>query len=652
MNDVLESERSRSRRTALVDWAMALAFICITVIVYAPGLSGGYFFDDYPNIVDNPAIRIEHVDVPSLVRSALSSPSSEFRRPIASLSFSMNYLIGGTDPFGMKVTNLIIHLINGVLVFVLVKRLLNALGTKPRRISAMAALISGSWMLLPINLTAVLYIVQRMESLANLFVLLGLCGYVGARTRLLQRESSSDIFTAVLSLVLPTLVGVLAKETASLLSLYAFIIECSVFRWKSAKYGGEAGRVDTRLATAFVILLALPLVTGLIWLLPGLLKPQAWASREFTLSTRLLSEARIVWDYIVWTLVPTPSSLSFYHDDFAVSSGWFSPWTTAASTLALAALIGLATFLRKRVPGFTLGIFLFFGAQTLASTILPLELVYEHRNYFASLGLLIALAGLLNVRAPAGRLTEAWSCIRVILIGTALIWWTTVTANTAYAWGSPLRLAQELAVRGPDSPRAQYELGRAYIIASRYDPSSPYAAKVYAPLKRAVTLPAASVLPEQALIFFNSRMGRAVDDAWWTSMATKLRSRRVTVQDESSLIALAQCKRGGSCRFPNPPLDSAFRAALSHSSPTPRLLAAYGDFAWGELRDRTLALTMFRRAVDLSPDEPAYRLSLARLLLADGKIPEAREQRARLAALNVGGALDSDLARLDQAIGE
>ncbi|MCT7085189.1 hypothetical protein, partial [Salmonella enterica] len=81
-------------------------------------------FDDNPNIVDNPGVQPRELSVPALVRAALSSPASDFKRPLASLSFAANYLAGGLNPFGWKLFNLIIHLLNGILVFVLTRRLL------------------------------------------------------------------------------------------------------------------------------------------------------------------------------------------------------------------------------------------------------------------------------------------------------------------------------------------------------------------------------------------------------------------------------------------------------------------------------------------------------------------------------------------------
>jgi hypothetical protein len=109
-------------------WWIFLFAVLVTVAVYSPGLSGGWLFDDYPNIVDNHEVQPKSASVSDLVGAALSSPSSRFKRPLASLSFAANYLADGLDPFWWKVVNLVIHLLNGLLVFVLVRKLLRVVG--------------------------------------------------------------------------------------------------------------------------------------------------------------------------------------------------------------------------------------------------------------------------------------------------------------------------------------------------------------------------------------------------------------------------------------------------------------------------------------------------------------------------------------------
>ncbi|HET6587562.1 MAG TPA: hypothetical protein VFG67_07325, partial [Oleiagrimonas sp.] len=547
-------------------WWLFAAAIIVTAAVYASGLSGGWLFDDFPNIVDNPGIQIQHFDVSDLSRAALSSPSSKFKRPLASLTFALNYLGSGFDPFWWKVTNVAIHLLNGLLVFLLARMLLRlglpairragiarhegidggrcppyAKGIDERHVGIVAVLIAGGWMLLPINLTAVLYVVQRMESMANVFVLLGLIGYVAGRMRMRDpaRHRGWAFVLCIVSLTVPTALGATAKETAVMLPLYAFLIEWVLFRFQAGPAASDEtkSKRDWLVIGLFVVILLLPLIVGLVWLLPSTFSPGTWARRDFTLGTRLLSEARIVIDYIVWTIFPTPDPLSFYHDGYVVSQGLLTPWTTLPCIILIAALLALAVWLRKRAPLASLGLLLFFGCLSLTSTILPLELIYEHRNYFASFGLMLAVIPLLA--ALPGKLSASTSDTRsglplalpryVLLVGLLLLW-IVQTSITAYAWGDSLRLAQALAARAPDSPRAQYSLGRTYIVYSHYDPDSIFTKAAYAPLERAAALPHSSILPEQALIFMNSRMHKPIKPAWWDSMIAKLKSRDPGVQ--------------------------------------------------------------------------------------------------------------------------
>lgn len=645
-------------------WRLLALALIVTAIVYWPGLYGSWLFDDYPNIVDNHGVQPAQGDLPTLIGAALSSPASDFKRPLASLSFAANYLAAGLDPFWMKLTNLVIHLLNGLLVFLLARALLK-LGVDNRgkqRAGNLAALIAMAWLLLPINLTSVLYVVQRMESMANLFVLLGLLGYVTGRRRMLEHAGrAGDLLLVAASLIVPTAVGLLAKETAVMLPLYALLIEWLVFRFR----GASPNRIDRRIVALFVTVLLLPMMLGLAWLVPRLLSPESWATRDFTMSTRLLTEMRIVVDYIGWTLWPLPHSLSFYHDDYVLSTGLLSPWTTLACGLCLLVLIALMVWLRKRRPLAALGIALFLACHLLTGTVLPLELVYEHRNYFASFGLMLALVSLLvparffvraasvatgdshvaTEAAPANGL--GW---RGLVLGGLMLWWVCITAMSAYAWGDPLRLSKALAERGPESPRAQYELGRTYIIYSHYEPASPYTKAAYAPLERAAAFPNSSILPEQALIFMNARMDLPLKDTWWDSMIEKLKARPAGVQDESSLATLTQCARDKDCRLPESRMIAAFLAAVSHPKPSARILSTYSDYAWNVVGDRDLGEKLATDAVKRAPREPAYRETLIRMLLAQGNLTQAKETLAGLSYLNIGGSLDERIRRLQTAV--
>lgn len=637
---------ARGLRPSLV---LALGLVA-TALVYKPGLSGGYLFDDFPNIVDNPGVQATSWDLPTLINAALSSPASEFKRPLASLSFAVNHLLTGSDPAAMKATNLVIHLLNGFVLFLLAERLLRFIplsrGKPSDRPALTAALIATGWMVLPINLTAVLYTVQRMESLANLFVLLSLVGYVHARSRMQISPSRGPFVGAVLSLTLLPALGVMAKETAVLAPLYALLIEMAAFQGRSLSRGGVMRR-DSRIVWLYLLILALPLVAGLAWLTPGIISGTSWARRDFTLHTRLLSEMRIVADYIIWTIAPTANALSFYHDDFAVSTSLLTPISTLLSALFLLILISGAWVLRARNPLMSLGVTLYFAGQSLTATIIPLELIYEHRNYFPSFGLLLALMPLVvPQRAASQGMASRLPFARWTALSALLAYWCFQTAMTATAWGSPLSLAVELALRNPNSPRAQYELGRTYIILSKYDKNSPFTKLAYPPLERAASLPHGSILPEQALIFFNSRMHLPLEDAWWDSMETKLRRRKPSVQDESALGSLSSCQITEQCDLPQGRMVRAFATALDYPHPSARLQAMYGDYAMGVLHDHALALRMVRGAIEAAPSEPTYHITLARFQIVDRNFTGAEEQIALLSSLNIGGSLDNKIDEL------
>jgi len=621
-------------------WLFALALL-LTGLVYWPGLNGGYWFDDYPNIVDNPGVHPADARLSSLTAAALSSPSSEFKRPLASLSFAAQYLATGLDPYWMKLGNLLIHLLNGLLFFVLGWMLIARVPGYQQHASALAALVSTAWLLLPIHLTVTLYVVQRMESLANLFVLLGLIGYLRGRSWMRARPlAGMSLCTA--SLLAGTALGLTAKETAVLLPLYALAIEYFLL------HGFSDSASRRSLALLYVMLLAVPMAFGLAMIVPRILDPGTWAYRDFNLEERLLSEARIVLSYLRWTLLPTPSALSFYHDDFQISRGWLRPWQTLPAVLAVLAL-GVSTFLiRRKAPLPALGLALFLAAHTLTATILPLELIFEHRNYFASFGLLLALVPVLACpqKRVQGAQAPPFTLAARALLATLMLVWAAETAMSARAWADPLRWALEVAARAPGSARAQYALGKTYIVYSRYEPESAFIPLARELLERASSKEEGSVLPEQALIYLSSRMGTPIEDRWWEQMTAKLARKRPSSEDDGALMALARCARDGNCPLPPERMVQVFLVALDHPGPSARLLAAYGDYAWNVLDDRALGATLAQDAVKAQPGEPVYRITLARMLIVLGAFDAAKGEIGALEKLNAYGRLDRELAEL------
>jgi hypothetical protein len=555
----------------------------------------------------------------------MASPSPVLRRPLAMLSFAVNYYFTGLDPFWFKLTNLCIHLLNGILLFSVLRKLLSlwrradtSAGRclSPQSADLLAVLVTGAWLMAPINLTAVLYVVQRMTSLAQAFVLSGLWLYLHGRARQFDgRRGWPWILGGLLGGVV---LGLGAKETAILLPTYALICELALLGFR----GGSGHRISILIAF-FAVVTAIPVAIGLFWLLPHLLHGN-YGGRPFTLSERLLTEGRVLVDYMRWTVLPAPKTLSFYHDDIAVSKGLFNPASTLACIGFLMALLGVAFGCLRRAPLVALGLLWFFSAHVLTGTIIPLELVFEHRNYFASIGLLLAMfAIILRLSQNANFRLPAYVAFFVLIT-----WPAAVTAMRVQEWSDPLRLASSEALRHPDSPRAQYEFGRALVIVSDYGRKSPaLLEKAKQAFLVAMRLPNSDIQPEQGLIMIAGHTGQTPDDAWWQSMASKLRKRPPSAEGRGAIYGLLMCQIKGPCPRQVRQMLVVYMSALSHPGADAQLLAGYSQFAAYELGDLKLAQRVARDAVARSHNSVIIREALGPILR--GEVESSSHNEAR-----------------------
>ena len=177
-------------------------------------------------------------------------------------------------------------------------------------------------------------------------------------------------------------------------------------------------------------------------------------------ASALLSEPRALFDYIGALLLPRGPVLGVYTDDFATSHSLWDPVTTLPAILGLVALAIAAWLARKRMPAFFTGIGLFLAGHAMESTVFPLELYFEHRNYFPSVGIFLALAGLTGwcvSRIPIGE--EGRSTRRLLNFGAlALVAVLSVaTLARASVWRYWPVLAAQGARQHPNSMRAQLD---------------------------------------------------------------------------------------------------------------------------------------------------------------------------------------------------
>jgi hypothetical protein len=160
----------------------------------------------------------------------------------------------------------------------------------------------------------------------------------------------------------------------------------------------------------------------------------------------LLTEQRVIVAYMAAILIPTVQRFGFFHDDFPVSLGWFHPISTLGAFVLLCVIAGAAFSMWRKRPLVAFGVALFFVGHSMESTILPLELMFEHRNYLPSYGLLLAgcdLVASIGMRRSAGFAVSA----------VVLLLYSAVLSSHVDKWSSDAKFASYVTRTHPRSPR-------------------------------------------------------------------------------------------------------------------------------------------------------------------------------------------------------
>ncbi|HEV7165165.1 MAG TPA: hypothetical protein VGO35_07255 [Gammaproteobacteria bacterium] len=623
-----------------------LLALSVAFLVYKPGLTGGFALDDYTNIVQNAALQVDDLSWAELSRAAFSFQAGPTMRPVSMLTFTLNsYFFGLDNAMAFKITNLVIHLLNGLLVFLLLVQLLQAYRREyvpslaENRIEWLALLTGALWLLHPLNLMPVLYVVQRETALSSLFVLVGSNVYIWGRTRRLSGlHGAWLIWTAV---PLLTLVAMFSKESGALLPVYTLVIEFFIFRFRSAK-----GGTDMQAALFYVPMLVLPVCAALAWIIVAHGAPLDYSHRDFTLGERLMTEARIVCLYIRLTLLPDLGSMGLYHDDIAVSHGLLQPATTLCSVIALAGLVAASYLLRRRLPLVALGIAWFFGGQLMESTIFPLELAYEHRCYLPDLGLMLAVLSLIYPLQDSSRFKQP----RYIFVALALCACAFLTWLRASDWQDNLTFSASEARHHPESPYATYMLGQTYANKALFEDASLYPDAVNS-LKAASAVPNSSIIPDVSLILVQAQLKGITDPAVLQRIAEKLGHQRISASDIQGLNALIDCADRNNCHIPPTSMYAMFDSALTNpeidklAGSHANVLVIYGNYlSTQDPHQLSKARDLMAQAAALVPSEPQYQANLVTMDINMLDPALATKDLDGLRKLNYLGHLDTEIA--------
>ncbi|MDA8402625.1 MAG: tetratricopeptide repeat protein, partial [Desulfobacteraceae bacterium] len=421
--------------------------IAAGIIVYSNTFHSPFLFDDDGFIVNNYAIRMTGLSWDAIKKAALEGFPAH--RYLPNISFALNYDAGRLNPFGYHLVNLIIHLLSGIFLFFFIQNTLRVHPGKtrdihPELIAFFAALI---WLVQPVGAQAVTYICQRMASMVALFYILSLILYVKGRMAMRRDPGKFTIPGLYFSgCAIIALCALATKENAGTLPLVILLYEWFFFqdlrlKWSRRRIMWTGFFVIAFAGTAFWFLGGTPVKS----IMAG------YSYRDFTLPQRVMTEWRIMVYYISLFLWAPPGRLNLDHD-YPLS---VSPVDPPATMIALAAIIGLlvlAAYSAKKDRLISFCILWFFITQATESTIIGIELIFEHRTYipFMMTSLLFVLL--------AFRLVKNRPLAYGLLAAAAIVFsvWTFQRNQT---WRAPVTFWSDSAAKSPGKFRPHNDLG-------------------------------------------------------------------------------------------------------------------------------------------------------------------------------------------------
>ena len=438
-------------------FAFAALFLMI-VITYSNSLNCSWHFDDFINIVDNPRLHMKEITFDSVKRAICSDrnyPSFPYR-PVAGLSFALNYYVGGLKVKGYHLVNIAIHFLSAIFLYLFIYRslqlkTLQCYGYKAHFISLLATTL---WAINPIQTQAVTYIVQRMASMAGMFYIAGMYFYLRARTA--RDRSLFYLFLAVCFIAFLLSLG--SKENAAIFPVSVFLYELLVLQDDPVSFLKKSWpTLSVCIGATFLIgVFYLYYKTGHFFISSADFK-----NRLFTPGERLLTETRIVVYYLFLIYYPMPNRLCIVKD-FDISTSVFTPFTTFFSIVLIVSLLGLGIILARRRPFISFAIFFFFINHLIESTIFPLELYFEHRNYIPSMFLFVPVA------IAIAKVLEIYRnriSMRVIIEGfviLVIVGYGHSTFMRNFTWKTEESLWLDALSKSPNLPRVHHNLGKYY----------------------------------------------------------------------------------------------------------------------------------------------------------------------------------------------
>ena len=404
-------------------YAMAAAVaLFVAYLVYAPALSGPFVFDDR-------SLPYHEQDFPNALRFWIRGV-----RPLLMFSYWINYQFS-PQPFGFHASNVLIHVLNSLLVFSIVRKLLQP-GSSQGLLPAFAAAV---FLLHPIQTEAVSYVAGRSESLSVLFFLAGFAIFLYRR----PPAASWQVSIAVL-----VFFGAAAATKEHTLMLPALLLLTDYYWNPGFSFSGI--RQNWRL----YVLIALGAAGGLAFVAGILTRANSagFGLKEFTWYQYFFTQCRAFFVYLRLLAFPAGQNLDW---DYPVSRNILDH----GAIFGLAAILLLAAaaiYFRRRYPLASYGFLVYLLLMAPTSSFVPIkDPLAERRLYLPMIGmLLVVTAALARLRVDRRKLAAALCAILAVLAVAAY--------RRNQLWASDIALWEDAARKSPEKQRVHFQLAHTY----------------------------------------------------------------------------------------------------------------------------------------------------------------------------------------------
>ncbi|RMH37654.1 MAG: tetratricopeptide repeat protein [Nitrospirae bacterium] len=632
---------STSARFSLFACLVILGF---TILTYANSLHGAFVFDDQNSVLGNPVIK----DLSRIGELFQWSVTTNPSRALPAITFALNYHFHGYRVEGYHVVNVALHMLNGCLVFLLLRKLfqLTALPTPTEatglsrwsiEASAIPPLLAALLFVVhPVQTAGVTYITQRHGEMATLFYLLGILAFIKAVT---TRRTSTRVSAAALT-GLCYLAGLCSKEIAITLPIVLGMLTWLIL---APRMRVDARVIKTLVGTGMLLLMLAGSI--LLWRIDIIALVQSWMHpadpRQWGMGQNLLTQLNVIVQYLSLLALPIPSRLNADRQ-FPLAESLFE-FPTGFSFLIILACVWLGWRLRKDAPLISFGIFWFFITLLPSSSIIPLrDLMVEYRLYLPSIGVWLVVVTALDRGCRsflARRQLERWAPAALsLIVGLGMILPYAVTASTRNAvWQSPVTFWTDAVEKDPTNVRAYINLGKSYYELGALD-------EAIAVYRMALALAPASPAAHNNLgtVYYAQGQLQQALRAFTTAVTLK-----PDYTDAHNNVGAVYVRMGQPDRA-----QKAFEQALNHNPFSFEAHYNLGLIAYQQDRLDDAA-THLQRAIQLEPREPRFHYLLGIIDEARGKVPQAVEAYRRSLELNpLFEAARTHLDRLGAALSD